>query len=141
MPNYSEFVVKNAGKRYKKTVDESQMGKNKKKKIDCYSIENIVVSETNSPRKTQNSLMMIKNSSVHCSNIIVPDFVVIPESYYLPSLDRDSANENEEESHYSQRHKNYELAEMCGYFLNVGQGIPKELESGLKVTPNLSKTI
>lgn len=73
-----------------------------------------------------------KPEQQRCQNIIVPEFKVLNNDYYLLTELDDKINMEQEEN-YAEVHKLYEMSEMCGHFLNVGQGLPEALKDGLKV--------
>lgn len=135
--DYSDFLKKISGKRYKRKIEKSRIEQHKRgtcakilkkqAKKDIYSIDNVVITGFSAPE--------VKSPpKQHYQNIIVPEYKIINNTQHLlPEVEEEKSIEEDSESCYTEIHKSYEMAEMCGYFLNAGQGLPEALKDGLKV--------
>lgn len=147
--DYSELLGRYSGKRSKasanKVIHKNRQHLVNSKRLrkqstkDIYSIDNVIITDIMTPTRKNKEKMDI---DIHCQNIILPEFKLLNESYYShPGNDDENLLEIEDETElqYENIHKLYEMSEMCGHFLNIGQGLPNELKDGLKVTLKLSE--
>ena len=107
---------------------QSTQKMSKRFKEDLYDMNNVVFYDTR--------IQSINNPAVsretHPSKIFIPEFKVMNNEFYK-DIDINDILENDDEAHYTDMHRPYEIAENCNKFLDNGQGLPEELKGGLKI--------